>query len=476
MNFKQFIAILRARWVIALAVFAVVAGGTLLVSLLLPKTYSAQASVVIDVKPDPLGSLINPGGITPAMVETQVDIISSDRVATRVVRNLKLTDNPQTRAQWQDLTHGQGDFELWLAETLQRNLDARPSRSSGVITITYRSPDPKFAAALANAFAQAYLQVALELRVDPAKQYANFFDNRVKDARENLEKAQAKASAYQRENNIISIDERFDIETARLNELSTQMVMLQAQTSESGIRQNQAQSTSADRMQEVLNNPLISSLKGDLARAEARLQELGSRYGDAHPSIAEARASVAELKVKLEAETRRVVGGVSVTNTISKQREIELRASLDAQRSKVLKLKAIRDESMLLQREVENLQRLYEQVAARSNQSSIESQTNQTNVSNLSEARAPNGPSSPRVVLNTALGSILGLALAIAVALGAEGLDRRVRLPSDVTEALGLPIIGTIPAPGHKILGRGAESSMQRRLLGPVSSGSPKSA
>jgi polysaccharide biosynthesis transport protein len=465
MNFKQFLAILRARWIVALSVFALVAGGTLLVSLFLPKSYIATASVVIDMKPDPIGGLLGGGGLTPALVETQLDIIQSDRVATRVVRNLKLNENPQTRTQWQESTNSQGDFDLWLAETLQRSLEARPSRASGVITITYRSPDPKFATALANAFAAAYLQVSLELRVDPAKQYSSFFDGRVKEARENLERVQAKASAYQRENNIISIDERFDVETSRLNELSTQLVMLQAQTAESGIRQTQAQSASGDKMQEVLNNPVISSLKADLARGEVRLQEMGARFGDSHPSIVEARASVAEIKERLSSETRRVVGGVGVTNTISRQRESELRQALEAQRSKVLKLKAIRDEGVLLLRDAENTQRLFEQMSIRSSQSSIESQTNQTNITILSEARTPSRPSAPRVFLNTALGSILGLALAIAVALGTEGVDRRFRLPSDILDALGLPIIGAIPAPSSRFLGGGRSSVMKRRLL-----------
>ena len=470
MNFKQFLAILRARWIVALSVLVVVAGGTLLVSLMIAKTYTATASVVIDIKPDPLGGLLGAGGLTPALVETQMDIIQSDRVATRVVRNLKLGENQQTRTQWQDSTKGQGDFELWLAETLQRNLEARPSRASGVITITYRSPDPKFAAVLANAFAVAYLQVSLELRVDPARQYLSFFDSRTKEARENLERAQAKASSYQRENNLISIDERFDVETARLNELSTQLVMLQSMMSEAAIRQTQAQSASGDKMQEVLQNPVISGLKSDLARTEVRLQELSARYGDNHPLIGEAKASIAEIKSRIDAETRRVVGGVGVTSTISRQREGELRAALDAQRTKVLKLKAARDEGIMLLREVDNSQKLFEQVAARSNQSNIESQTNQTNVALLSEARTPNQASAPRVFLNTALGTILGLALAIAVALGAEGVDRRLRLPSDVVDALGLPIIGSIPAPKRKLLGRSSESSMQRRLLASTAS------
>ena len=89
------------------------------------------------------------------------------------------------------------------------------------------SSDSVKAAKMANAFVQAYLDVSLGLKVDPAKQYSTFFDNRSKELRANLERAQAKLSAYQREKGIIANDERFDIENARLGELSTQVVGLQ---------------------------------------------------------------------------------------------------------------------------------------------------------------------------------------------------------------------------------------------------------
>ena len=83
--------------------------------------------------------------------------------------------------------------------------------------------------------------------------------------------------------------------------------------------------------------------------------------------------------------------------------------------------------------------------------------------------KVPKAPSSPRVLLNTVLGSIVGLALAIAAALGLEALDRRVRLASDVVDALGLPIIGTIPGPSHRLrLRRSDDADMQHRLLAPA--------
>jgi succinoglycan biosynthesis transport protein ExoP len=73
-----------------------------------------------------------------------------------------------------------------------------PARESSVIALSYRAPDPRFAAALANAFVQAYIDTALELRTDPARQYAAFFDTRSKEARDVLEKAQARLTAFQR--------------------------------------------------------------------------------------------------------------------------------------------------------------------------------------------------------------------------------------------------------------------------------------
>ena len=56
--------------------------------------------VVMDVKPDPISALVYAGMVTPAFMATQVDVIQSDRVTLRVVRNLKLADSPEIRQEW----------------------------------------------------------------------------------------------------------------------------------------------------------------------------------------------------------------------------------------------------------------------------------------------------------------------------------------------------------------------------------------
>ncbi|RQO62356.1 chain length determinant protein EpsF [Paucibacter sp. KBW04] len=465
MSFGQFISILKARWWVAALIFGLTVLTTLVISLLMPKQYVATASVVVDMKPDLLSGSF-PGMMMPTYMATQVDVIQSDRVAQKVVRNLKLTENPQVRQQWLDATKGEGSVEAWLAETFQKSLDVKPSRESNVISVSYKAPDPRFATGLANAFVQAYLDTTLELRVDPAKQYSNFFDTRSKEARAALEAAQARLSAFQSEKGIIANDERLDVENSRLNELSSQLVALQAVSSESGSRQAQAQGASGDKLQEVLNNPIISNLKVEQARSEARLQELSSKLGDSHPQVIEIKANIAETRKRIESETNRVTGGVTVSNTINKQRLAEVRASLEAQREKVLHLKAVRDEGSVIVRDVENAQRSYDAVLSRLTQTNLESQTTQSNVNILTQATQPLEASSPKVLRNTLLSVVIGAVLAIASAMALELMDRRVRAVEDIAAAVGLPVLGLIPKPNAK-RGKGVSplSLMQQRLI-----------
>lgn len=469
MTFSQFLAIIRARakvfWAILIGVIVLGVG----LSLAWPKKYTAVATVVVDIKPDPVSAMVYQSMMNPALMATQVDIIQSDRVARRVVRNLKLTENPEIRQEWQESGDQNSDIETWLVEVFQRDLDVKPSRESSVISVAYKARDPKFAAGLANAFVQAYVETSLDLRVDPAKQYSSFFDTRSKEARDTLEKAQARLSKFQNENGVINADERLDIETQRLNELSSQLVGIQALSSESSSRQGQVASGSVEKLQEVTNNPLVGSLRVDLGRQEARLQELNSKLGDNNPQVIELKANIAELRQKIDAEIRRIGGGVGVTNTINKQREAQVRFELDAQRNKVLKMKQVRDEGSVIQRDIENAQRAYDTILARLTQTSLESQTTQSSVAVLAPATPPMLPSSPKLVLNTILAIFLGGLLALSTVLVMELRDRRLRSAADVVAMLGLPVIGVLPSLHAKnSKKKRAAQALQHRLVGQI--------
>lgn len=156
MTFHQFLLILRARWLVVASVLGVVVATTLLVSLIIPRQYTAETALVIDVKsPDPIVGAALPVQMLAGYMATQVDIINSSRVAERVVGLLKMDEAPSVREQWQADTDGRGELRVWLADLLQKKLVVRPSRDSNVITIAFTGNAPDFAAAVANAFAQA---------------------------------------------------------------------------------------------------------------------------------------------------------------------------------------------------------------------------------------------------------------------------------------------------------------------------------
>lgn len=451
MSLTQFFSILKARWWVALTVFGLTVGTAVVLTLMAPKQYTAMATLVVDqTRPDPVAAATYQGNPSPAFMATQVDILKSDRIAQRVLSNLHLADDPKARENWMRSAKGAGTLESWLAEGIQGGLDVKPSRESNVISVGYKSSDPAKAARLANAFVQAYMDVSLGLKVDPAKQYSIFFENRSKELRANVERAQAKLSAYQREKGVIIASEgQLDSETARLNELSTQLIAVQAVASESGSRQAQAQAGS-DRLGEIVNNPILSGIRADITRSEGRLQELTSRLGDNHPQVIEAKASIASLRARLNVETSRVTGTFSAANSMNRQREVEIRAALEAQRARVIRMRTAREEGGVLVRDVENAQRAYDAVLTRQSQSNLEGQATQGNGYVLAEAVPPLRPTSPKVELNIAASFVLGLMLALGSVLLLEFVDRRIRSVDEVSELLGLPIFGVLPKPGGK--------------------------
>jgi chain length determinant protein EpsF len=441
MTLQQFLLILWARRRLVLAIFlSTVVLGTV-ITLLLPEEYVASADVLLDVKsPDAVAGVVMPGLMAPSYMATQVDIINSDRVATRTIKLLHMDENPTIRQQWQDATEGKGQLTTWLAGLLKKKLEVKPSRESNIIAISYSGSTPAFAAAMANAFAQAYLDINLELRLDPARQNAQWFDGQMKLHRERLDTAQAALSDYQQKTGIVATDERLDYENQKLNELSTQLTAAQAQGTDSSSKRK---SGNVETLPEVMQSGLVIQYKSDIGRLEARMKDMEVNIGQNHPQYLRSQAELAELQIKLNAEIARVSSSIGTAGTISKQKQVELVAAVDAQKAKVLELKKARDDIQLLVREVESAQRAYDMVSQRTTQTRLESQSVQNNVSVLNAAVEPGTPSKPKTRLNILIATFLGTLLSIGIAVALELVHRRVRSPEDM-QALDLPVLAVL--------------------------------
>ncbi|NRR31613.1 chain length determinant protein EpsF [Oxalobacteraceae bacterium] len=444
MNFSQFLLILRARKKIILLTLFTTVLVTMVVSVLLPKTYKATASVVLNSKGiDPVTGMTLPGQLLPGYMATQVDILTSKNVALRVVDALKLAQSPAVIEQFNDDTHGKGTVRDWLAELLLKKVDVVPSRESSVVEVSFKGSDPQFVAAVANAFAEEYQKASIQLKVEPMKKAAGYFNEQTKLQRDAVEAAQSRLSKYQQENGIVSLDNRLDVESNRLNDLSAQLVMAQGQQIEAASRQRMAQGNGAESP-DVATNPLIQSMKANLSNAESKLADMTQRFGKNHPQYKSAEAEVAQLRNDLGSQIRIVSNSVGNNASILGQREGAIRAALAAQKAKVLELNRTRDELNVLQKDVESAQRNFEVLSNRLSQTRIEGQSEQSDVAILNPAVAPIEPNSPKMVLNAILSIFLGSIIGLGFGLLAEMLDRRVRSASDLSDALEIPVLGAI--------------------------------
>src|SRR3569623_1529010 len=173
----QFLLILNARKWIILGVLLLTVSVTAVVSLLLHKEYTATTTLIIDSQTkDPFTGQLMPSQLIPGYMATQAEVIQSTNVAQRVVRALKLADSPDAHEQFIAATEGKGDVNQWLGDLLLKKLDVEPSRESSVISISFTGADPSFSAAVANTFAKSYIETSLDLRLEPAKQTAAWFD------------------------------------------------------------------------------------------------------------------------------------------------------------------------------------------------------------------------------------------------------------------------------------------------------------
>jgi succinoglycan biosynthesis transport protein ExoP len=444
MNLLQFLLILKARYKVILITFLITVSTATVVTLFLPKNYTATTSLLLNYKGmDPVTGMVLPAQLMTGYMATQNDIIQSRNIALKVVTQLGLDKSEQAQELFRKSAKGVGDIKNWLSDLLLKNLTVKPSKESSVIEISFNSEDPNFATVVVNSFAENYQQTSTQLKVAPAQQAAGYFGQQVKVLRDDLEQAQSKLSAYQQEKGITNPEQTLDVESIRLNELSTQLSMVQAASIDTQSRSANSQRSALDSP-DIASSPTIQALKSDSARADAKLAELAQHLGKNHPAYKSAEGEANKIRSQLHEEAQRLSNSISNSASINQQRESQLRAQVEMQKKKVLGLNRLRDEMSILQKDVEVAKKAMDAVTQRFSQTSIEGQSNQSDIAILNPAIPPTSPSSPRVLLNIVLGAFVGMVLGIGFGLLAELLDRRVRGRDDISIILGVPVFAVI--------------------------------
>jgi chain length determinant protein EpsF len=457
MDFNQFILALRARRKAFLVILAATIFTAVAIALLLPKSYLSTTTIMLGERDEQTmvaGSRMS-ARERGSYLQTQVDLLTSGRVAKRVVRDLNYLQRPGVREQYERETGGMGTIEDWAANTLLKKVKAETS-GSYTIAVNVTDSNPKLAADVANGFAKAYADTSLELRIEPTREAAAWFEDQLKGLRTNVSQAQQKLTGYQKEKGITSTDERTDVEAVRLAELSTQLMAARNATYEAQSRYKNASeflagnastgasSVAADALPEVMASPAVQALKAALVAAETRLEQSTSDLGPNHPAYQRNVAEVQGLREKLASEMKKVVAGLQNAAVQSRRREEELKNAYTGQQDRLLNMRDARVELAVMVRDVENAQRTYDGALSRWLTNKIESRASMTNISVLTPATEALEYKSPKIGMISGLSVVIGLLLAGAVVFLLETLDRRVRSRGDLESRLAVPSLGRL--------------------------------
>ena len=482
MEFGRFLAILRARaeLIFAAIMLGAMAGVTLW--LVLPPRYYAEASAVLEQPAADATSLAASGSAAiNYFLATQRDVVVSRSVALRVIESLGLERDPEkARRQlaganplgvaWRQLTRllssrsdEKQSLREWLIERLLKDVTVSSSRDSRLLKVGYHAREAEFAAAVANAFMSAYLEVNVNLKATPARAETAWLETELKDLRETLGQAESKLSQFQQEKGIVATDEALDLENRQLSDLSAQLASAQSEAAAAEARRKQLLAFASGRGGEVpgdvIASPVVLQLREDVAQRDARLKDMARQLGPNHPRYKAAEGELHQLRGQLSSEMRAVAQGLAHSGDVSGQREASMRAALDKQKARMLAMKKDREQLAMLARDVDNAQKAYNGAVQRSAQARIESASSRPNASVVDEAAVPERPASPRLLLSVALGGVLGTVIGLGLALLLESLQRLVRSGEDLVTVLGVPTLAVLPP---RALGSGA----RRQLAG----------
>lgn len=352
------------------------------------------------------------------------------------------------------------------ADRILGGITVTPIRNSRLVDVKFRSPDPEYAAAAANAIADQYIKQNLEFRVQATTQTNSWLTAQLEEQRKLVEDSEARLQQYKEQHNAGSVDDKQNIVVQKLNAINQQLVearidRMGKEANDKTLEDLRQRGQPLDSFPAVMASPVVQKLKADLAQRESERARLSTQYGPAYPVMQNLSRQIDAARQDLASEIDKVVGSIHAEFVAAKQKEDGLQQSLDAQQRESLGL----DRKMLdyaqLEREATSNRQLYENLMTRAKETGAAGEYRGSNIQVLDRAEVPGGPILPQTSRDLMVAAFGGCLLALSLAFGFEYLDSRIKVPEEIKTHLQLPFLGMIP------LFAGADKGGEAPLLGP---------
>ncbi|WP_416357035.1 polysaccharide biosynthesis tyrosine autokinase [Aureimonas phyllosphaerae] len=487
-------ALRRRMWTIAFCTLAGATVGVAYVALTSP-LYTSSTDIMIDKGTSGvIGSVSMATDVfqDDADMMTQVQILSSQQLATSVAQDARLTDDPafmnsdpsvfsriqsgvtgilQTVLPF--VSFGTDDEELspeaklaYATAVLRNNLTVERVDKTYVLRLSYTDSDRTLASKIAQAYGAAYLNDQLEAKYEATRRAAGWLEERLAELRQQSFNADLAVQNYRRDNRLLSTNNQL-LSEQQLGGLNTQLIEARASTAEAKARLDQIRSIIASGQPDAvvgdaLQNATIVNLRQRYLDAMRRRDLIVQSLGENHLQAQRLAEEMKGYQAQILGELRRIAESYESTYNVALRREESLDASLQG----AVGVNATANTSSVqlreLEREADAFRNLYNVFLQRYQETLQEKSFPITEARIITPARMPSRPSFPKVPIVLALATILGAASGIGLAAIREHRDRFFRTGSQVRLELGVEFLGATsalqsPDPVEDVMSQGGE-------------------
>jgi uncharacterized protein involved in exopolysaccharide biosynthesis/Mrp family chromosome partitioning ATPase len=446
------------RWkmlaAVSILVFALGVAG---IMMLTPK-YTSTTRVQIDPNRNPLAGADsaknNSDTLAPEAIETEVSLVNSKDTALAVVRALNLVADPEFApvpdAGAPPLTPDQKAGAV--ADQLLRKMAVSRERLTYILDISFTDPSAQKAAAIANAFADAYVATKAGSSSGTAQKQAQWFQQRLDALGTQVSSADAAAAQYRAKAGIVqdsagnSVGSITDQQIAPLaSQLATAQADAAAAHAKLAAANAQIATGGIDSVSEVLGSNVIGDLRRQRSEVQRSVEEVQARYGEKHPESIRVHDQLDQLDKQIDAEARRIVGSLRAAASAADASVASLRSSmsrLEVQQSSDTRNAVLADS---LDREAKAKRAAYDRMSELSLNSTEAAKNVITSAEIIERARPLSAPSSPNKPLLIAAMLLVALGAGAATIAVQELMVAGLRTTDEVRAKLGMPVLAAVP-------------------------------
>ncbi len=467
---REYVRVLiKSKWVVIASV-ALVVGVVTISTLRSTPIYEAVGSIAIN-KMDPVTLNLKDASSSvdyydPTDLDTEVRILKSDLLALQVIRELSLDKQPEfggkSKSSSSSLELTTDAMQPDSARTsavlasFKGSLQVALVPNTRIIEIRYRSADKNLAARIVNTLANTYVEQNFKTRFESTMQASDWLSRQLVDLQIKVETSQEKLVKYQKEHEILGIDEKQNITTAKLDELNRELTSAESARMEKESIYHLVQSGDSDSIAAAANvdgaargssanSALLEKLREQQADLKIQVAQLNAQFGPSYPKLAQLNSQLKEVDTEIQTEMRKVAARLRGDYLAALQRETMLRSALEKQKQEANKLNESAIEYSLLKRDVDANRTLSEGLLERLKEAGVTAGLRSNNFRIVDVARVPTTPAGPNLPRNLAFALALGLSTGIGLAFLLESMDNTVRTPEQAQNISALPSLGMIP-------------------------------